>query len=122
LKVSTQQGYHYWITFIDDHSRYKAGYILNCKSEAFAAFKQFRAWAENATSERLHSLRDDKGDEYMFREFEAFCIDHGIQRQHSVRNCSQPNVVAEQANRMMKGIWMKDDKASPQEDGGIPDS
>jgi transposase InsO family protein len=122
LKVSTQQGYHYCFTFIDDHSRYKAVYILKRKSEVFAAFKQFRAWAENVTSERLRSLRDDKDDECMFREFEAFCIDHGIQRQHSVRNCPQQNVVAEQANRMMKGTWMKDDKASPQEDGGIPDS
>ena len=102
LKVSTQQGYRYWITFIDDHSRFKAVYLLKRKSEAFAAFKQFRAWAENVTGERLGSLRDDKGGEYMSREFEAFCIDHGIQRQHSVRNRPQQNGVAERANRTME--------------------
>jgi transposase InsO family protein len=93
--VSTQQGYHYWITFIDDRSCFKAVYLLKRKSEAFAAFRQFRAWAENVTGERLGSLRDDKGGEYMSREFESFCIDHGIQRQHSVRNRPQQNGVAE---------------------------
>jgi transposase InsO family protein len=34
----------------------------------------------------LGSLHNDKGGEYMSREFEDFCIDHGIQRQHSARN------------------------------------
>jgi hypothetical protein len=48
------------------------------------------------------SLRDDKGGEYMFNEVEAFCIDHGIQRQHTVRNRPQQNGVAERANRTME--------------------
>ena len=102
VKISTHQGFHYWITFIDDHSHFKAVYLLKRKSEAFAAFKQFKAWAENVTGERLGCLHDDKGGEYMSREFEAFCIDHGIQRQHSVRNRPQQNGVAERANRTME--------------------
>ena len=95
VKVSTYQGYRFWITFIDDHSRFNAVYLLKRKSEAFAAFKQFKAWAENVTGQRLGMLRDDKGGEYMSREFEAFCIDHGIQRQHTVRDRPQQNGVAE---------------------------
>ena len=81
MKVPTHQGYCYWVTFIDDFSRFKAVYLLKRKSETFAAFKQFKAWAENVTGQKLGCLRDDKGGEYMSREFEAFCIDHGIQRQ-----------------------------------------
>jgi transposase InsO family protein len=99
VKVATHQGYRYWIAFIDDHSRFKAVYLLKHKSEAFTAFKQFKAWAENATGQRLGALRDDKGGEYMSREFDAFCIDHGIQRQHTARNRPQQNGVAERANR-----------------------
>ena len=53
VKVSTHQGYCYWVSFIDDFSCFKAVYLLKCKSETF----------------------DDKGGEYMSREFEAFCID-----------------------------------------------
>ncbi len=85
VKVPTHQGYHYWVTFINDYSCFRAVYLLRKKSETFAAFKQFKAWAENLTGVKLGSLRDDKGGEYMSTEFEAFCIDEGIQRQHSVR-------------------------------------
>ena len=84
VKVETHQGYRYWVSFIDDFSRFKAVYLLKHKSKTFAAFKQFKSWAENVTGERLGSLRDDKGGEYMSREFDAFCIDQGIQRQHTV--------------------------------------
>src|SRR5947208_10305362 len=88
-RFPTRRGYCYWVTFIDDFSRFKAVYLLKQKSETFAAFKQFKAWAENITGQRLGSLRNDKGGEYMSREFEDFCIDHGIQRQHSARNRPQ---------------------------------
>ena len=55
-------------------------HLLKRKSETFATFKQFKAWAENDTGAKLGTLRDDKGGEYMSREFEVFCIEHGIQR------------------------------------------
>ena len=78
VKVPTHQGYRYWVTFIDDFSCFKAVYLLKWKSETFDGFKQFKAWAKNITGQKLGTLRDDKGGEYMSREFEAFCIDHGI--------------------------------------------
>jgi hypothetical protein len=65
VKVSTHQGYCYWVSFIDDFSRFKAVYLLKRKSETFAAFKQFKAWSENVTGERLGSLHDDKGGEHV---------------------------------------------------------
>jgi len=63
VKVPTHQGYRYWVTFIDDHSRFKAVYLLKKKSETFAAFKQYKSWAENLTGAKLGTLRDDKGGE-----------------------------------------------------------
>src|ERR1700677_4603218 len=74
----------------------------NLVSQTFAAFKQFKTWAENVTGAKLGTLRDVKGGEYMSREFEVFCIDHGIQRQHTVRNRPQQNGVAERSNRTME--------------------
>ena len=50
----------------------------------------------------MGSLCDDKGGEYMSREFEAVCIDHGIQRQHTVWNRPQQNGVVERANRTIE--------------------
>src|SRR6266568_4582288 len=102
VKVPTHQGYRYWVTFINDFSHFKVVYLLKRKSETFAAFKQFKAWSENLTGAKLGTLRDDKGGEYMSGEFEAFCTEHGIQRQHTVRNRPQQNGVAERANRTME--------------------
>ena len=92
----------YWVSFIDDFSHFKAAYLLKRKSETFTMFKQFKAWAKSVTGLRMGSLRDDKGGEYMSREFEAFYINRGIQRQHTVRNRPQQNGVAERANRMIE--------------------
>ena len=47
LPVRSRMGYRYWITFIDDYSRYWLILPLKDKSGAFAAFKQFKAFAEN---------------------------------------------------------------------------
>jgi transposase InsO family protein len=102
VKVPTHQGYCYWVTFIDDFSHFRAVYLLKHKFETFAAFKQFKAWAENVTGAKLGTLRDDKGGEYMSGEFEAFCITHGIQRQHPVRNHPQQDGVAERADRTIE--------------------
>ena len=64
LPVSTQTGYKYWMTFIDDMSRFRRIYLLRKKSEAFDAFKLYHAWAEKQTGRKLKALRDDKGGEY----------------------------------------------------------
>jgi hypothetical protein len=39
VKVPTHQGYHNWVTFINDYSCFKPVYLLKRKSETFAAFK-----------------------------------------------------------------------------------
>ena len=67
--------------------------LLQAKSEAFPTFKQFKAHAENQLNQRIGVLRDDKSGEYMSSKMEAFCIDQGIELQHSVRNRPQQNGV-----------------------------
>ena len=102
IKVASFSGYKYWVTFIDDSGRFRAAYLMKKKSETFSCFKKFKAWAENQTGCSIKALREDKGGEYMSREFDDFCAEHGIQRQHSVRARPQQNGVAECANRTME--------------------
>jgi len=83
LPIATHQGYKYWITFIDDSTRFRAVYLLKTKSQAFEVFKEYKAWAENQLSAKILELQDDKGGEYMSREFLEFTTQHGIQRHHS---------------------------------------
>lgn len=97
----TSNGYQYWITFTDDATRYRRCWVLRKKSEAFAAFQQYKAWAEKQTSCSLKALRDDKGGEYMSAEWERFMLQHGIERQHTTAATPQQNGVAERTNRIL---------------------
>ena len=63
LPVQSRNGYKYWITFIDDYSRHWSVMALRKKSDAFAAFKQFKAYAENQMDLKIKATRDDKGGE-----------------------------------------------------------
>ena len=64
---------------------------------------------------RVAALQDDKGGEYMSKEFEQFCIEHGIARRHTVRNRPQQNGVAERCNRTLgEGI------TAMLQDAGLP--
>ncbi|THH02998.1 hypothetical protein EW145_g6619 [Phellinidium pouzarii] len=103
--VQTRHGYHYWITFIDDHSRHWAVMPLKKKSDAFAAFKHFKAYAENQLNLKIKATRNDKGGEYMPREWDHFCNSEGIHCQHTIRAEPHQNGVAERANwTLVEGI------------------
>ncbi|KAL0293088.1 UNVERIFIED_CONTAM: hypothetical protein Scaly_2578300 [Sesamum calycinum] len=47
LNTQARGGLSYFITFIDDHSRYGYVYLMRFKSEAFVRFKEFRLEVEN---------------------------------------------------------------------------
>jgi len=101
LPVRTHEGYRYWITFIDDATSYRAAMMLKRKSDAFDAFRTFKAYAENQLNARIKSLQDEKGGEYMSNAFIKFTTDCGIVRRHTTRNRPRQNGVAERANRTM---------------------
>ncbi|KAI5115651.1 hypothetical protein M0805_007945, partial [Coniferiporia weirii] len=87
LPVCSCEGhYQYWITFICDASRWWALIPLQKKSDAFAAFKQYKAYAENQTGCKIKVIKDDKGGEFMSKEWENLCIDEGIKREHTFQS------------------------------------
>ena len=101
LPVQSRHHARYWITFIDDYSRYWVVYPLKQKNGAFSAFKSFVALAENQLNCKVKVIRDDKGGEYVSTEWKDFCTARGIQRQHTVRAEPHQNGVAERANHML---------------------
>ena len=78
MSTSARGGYEYFITFIDDYSRYGYIYLMRHKSEAFDKFKEFKAEVENHRGRSIKSLRSDLGGEYLLGEFRQFLEDHGI--------------------------------------------
>ena len=46
LNIQARGGYEYFVTFIDDYSRYEYVYLMQRKPETFGKFKEFLAEAE----------------------------------------------------------------------------
>jgi transposase InsO family protein len=94
----------YIITFIDDYSRKVWAYFLAAKSEAFTAFKLFKNHVEKEVGSCIHSLRTDRGGEFMSQEFMEFCNEHGIRRQLTAVYSPQQNGVSERKNRTIMNM------------------
>ena len=91
----------YFVTFIDDYSRFAWVYPLKAKSEVFMCFKQFVLMAENVSGFAVGTLRSDRGGEYTSKEFNAYLAGRGIKHQCTVPYTPQQNGVAERKNRSL---------------------
>ncbi|KAK2968676.1 hypothetical protein RJ640_001579 [Escallonia rubra] len=69
------------------------------KSEAFLAFKNYKAHVEKEVGSPIKILRTDRGGEYNSHEFVNFCEIHGIKRQLTAVYTPQQNGVCERKNR-----------------------
>ena len=57
ISTNARGGYEYFVTFIDDYSRYGYIYLMHHKSETFEKFKEFKAEVKNHRS-KSSSLYD----------------------------------------------------------------
>ena len=71
-------GFYYFITFIDDLSRYGHLYLMKYKSESFEKFKEFKVQVENQMGKSIKILRSDRGGENLYTEFIGFLKEHCI--------------------------------------------
>ena len=93
MNVKARGGFEYFISFIDDYSRYGYLYLMEHKSEALEKFKEYKAEVENLLSKKIKILRSDRGGEYMDLRFQDYMIEHGIQSQLSAPGTPQQNGV-----------------------------
>ena len=63
--VPSKGGYLYFITFIDDYSRYGFVYLMQHKSEVFKKFKEFRHKVEKQIEKSIKVIRLDREGEYL---------------------------------------------------------
>ena len=69
MSVEAHGGYHYFLTFTDDLSRYGYIYSRKHKSETFEKFKEFQSEVENHRNKKIKFLRSDRRGEYLSYEF-----------------------------------------------------
>ena len=59
MSIQARGGYLYFVTLIDDYSRFGYVYLMKYKSETFEEFKEFRAEVEKQLGKSIKTLRSD---------------------------------------------------------------
>ena len=98
MEVQVLGGKRYFVTFMDNATRYTTVYCLAHKSDVFAVFK---AAAETFHERRIKVLRSDNGGEYCGAAFKAFLAENGVQHEKTVPYTPEQNGSAERMNRTL---------------------
>src|SRR5258708_13444631 len=104
METSTVEGFHYFITFTDDYSRFSHVSFCKTKDNALAAFKTWKAHAEKETGKSLKILHMDGGSEYTSATFSSFLAECGIKCETMNTYTPQENGVSKCANRTINTL------------------
>jgi transposase InsO family protein len=74
----TKDGKRYFMTFIDNCTRFCYVYLLKTKYKSLYYFKAYKAKVENQLERKIKRLRSNRGGEYFSSEYTEFCVKHGI--------------------------------------------
>jgi len=94
----------YFVTFIDEKSKYTWITLLPSKDRVFEAFVNFQAYVTNHYNATVKVLRSDNGGEYTSHAFKNHLAKHGIVHQTSCPYTPQQNGVAERKNRHLMEV------------------
>uniref|UniRef100_A0A6N2K712 Integrase catalytic domain-containing protein n=1 Tax=Salix viminalis TaxID=40686 RepID=A0A6N2K712_SALVM len=103
-------GEKYFITFIDDYSRYGYTYLLHDKAESVNVLKLFIDEVERQLEKKVKVVRSDRGGEFYGRftesgqcpgPFAKLLESKGICAQYTMPGTPQQNGVAERRNRTL---------------------
>ncbi|PKU70166.1 Retrovirus-related Pol polyprotein from transposon TNT 1-94 [Dendrobium catenatum] len=97
--VESNQGFRYYVIFVDDYSRFTWLFPLKTKSEVFDTFIHFKSQVENYTSRKIKILRTDGRTEFVNNSFSSFLKHHGIIHQLSCPYTPEQNGVVERKHR-----------------------
>lgn len=101
MNVKARNGAIYFLTLIDDYSRYGYVFLLSHCHEALDVFKRFVLEVETKLDRRVKTLRTDRGREYLLDMFKSFCEEKGIDRHLMIPYTPQQNGVVERRNHTL---------------------
>jgi hypothetical protein len=87
----------YYVSFIDDYSKFTWIYLLRHKSEVFQFFKEFQSLVERLLNRKIIAMQTDWGGEY--ERLNSFFRTIGITHLVSCPYAHQQNGVAERKHR-----------------------
>ena len=101
MNVKARHGASYFLTFINDYTRYGYVQLIAHCYEALDCFNRFVAKVENQHEKSLKTLRTNHRREYLSDQFKDLCEEKGIRRQLTILNTPQQNGVAERRNKTL---------------------
>ena len=87
-QTTTFEGRRYYVTFIDDFSRYTWIFPMRMKSEVFTHFQKFKSEVKKTIGRHVRCLRSDGGKEYFSDAFMVY-LRQGIQQEFTCRHTLQ---------------------------------
>ena len=99
-QTMTRGGKNYFMTFIDDYSRYTKVYLIKHKDEAFDMFLSYKTEVENQLDKNIKRIRSNRGGEYV--SFNDYCVKEIIIYKVTLPYSPESNGVAERKNRTLR--------------------
>lgn len=101
FKLPTHAGYRYFLTLVDDCSRFTWTYLMKNKSDALYIIPRFLALVETQFSKSIKSFRSDNAPELRF--VDLFAV-KGIIHQYSCVERPQQNSVVERKHQHLLNV------------------
>ncbi|PRW61567.1 Retrovirus-related Pol poly from transposon TNT 1-94 isoform B [Chlorella sorokiniana] len=101
LPVASQGGNLYFLTLLDDYSKFSAVRPIARKSDTPAALKDTLKLLESLSGYKTQRIRCDNGSEFINEDLATYCSDNGIKLETTVRYTPQQNGATERLNRTL---------------------
>ncbi|CAB0035042.1 unnamed protein product [Trichogramma brassicae] len=101
MRTTSNDGARWFVTFIDEHTRFCHVYPMKEKSQVVEKFLEYKNLVENQTGHFIKELQSDGGKEYDNNRLDELLKDAGIKRRFMVPHTPQQNGIAERKNRTL---------------------
>ena len=99
--VTSLNGYKYFLTIIDDYSRFVWVFLMQSKAETQSHLKNFVANVERQFETKVKVIRPDNGAEFIMRQFYD---DTGIAHQITCVETPQQNDIVERKHQHLLNV------------------
>ena len=74
MTIWARGGFEYYVTLVDDYSKYGYIYLMRCKSKCIEKFKEYRTKTEKRLGKYIKTLQSDSDGEYLLGEFKDYLL------------------------------------------------
>ncbi|GJS60511.1 putative RNA-directed DNA polymerase [Tanacetum coccineum] len=103
-KVTSMEGFKFFLTIVDDFSRAVWVYLLKSKNEVFHNIMVFYNLIKTQFKKNIKVFRSDNGTEFVNQQFYGFCESNGIIHQTLCSYTPQQNGIVDRKHRHLLNV------------------